>query len=82
MPYALFDHDAKVSKAYPTEQDVWRHAMDTGLVVDSIADEESDLTQPVLDKGYRIKSCQPDPGEDPAKNEADAPKDLGATPIV
>jgi len=82
MPYALFDGDAKVSKAYPTEQDVWRHATDTGIVVDRIADEETDEIQPVLDKGYRIKSCQPDPGEDPAKNEAEAPRDLGATPKV
>ncbi len=26
MPYALFSHDDKLSKAYPTEADVWRHA--------------------------------------------------------
>jgi len=80
MPYALFDHDAKVSKAYPTEQDVWRHAKDTGLVVDKVSDEETGEPQQVLDNGYRIRSCLPDPGEDPAQNEADAPHDLGSTP--
>ena len=26
MPYALFSNDAKLSKAYPTEADVWKHA--------------------------------------------------------
>jgi hypothetical protein len=26
MPYALFSDDAKLSKAYPTEADVWKHA--------------------------------------------------------
>jgi hypothetical protein len=26
MPYALFSNDAKLSKAYPTEADVWKYA--------------------------------------------------------
>ena len=26
MPYALFSNDAKLSKAYPTEADVWKRA--------------------------------------------------------
>ena len=26
MPYALFSNDAQLSKAYPTEADVWKHA--------------------------------------------------------
>ena len=34
MPYALFYHDAKLSKAYPTEADVWKQAQKSGLVVD------------------------------------------------
>ena len=38
MPYALFLHEAKLSKAYPTEADVWHEARKSGLVVD--ADEE------------------------------------------
>jgi hypothetical protein len=82
MPYALFDHDAKVSKAYPTKDDVWRHAEDTGLVVDQVSDEKSDEPRRVLDNGYQIQACHPDPGEDPEKNEAEAPQDLGTTPTV
>ena len=34
MPYALFSNDAQLSKAYPTEADVWTHARKSGLVVD------------------------------------------------
>jgi len=34
MPYALFSQDAKISKAYPTEAEVWKHAARNGLVVD------------------------------------------------
>ena len=34
MPYALFCHEAKLSKAYPTEADVWKLARQSGLVVD------------------------------------------------
>ena len=34
MPYALFSNDAKLSKAYPTEADVWKVARNSGLVVD------------------------------------------------
>ena len=40
MPYALFYHDAKLSKAYPTEADVWKQAQKSGLVVDVISEEE------------------------------------------
>ena len=35
MPYALFSNDAKLSKAYPTEADVWKLARKSGLVVDA-----------------------------------------------
>ena len=31
MPYALFSNDAKLSKAYPTEADVWKLAGKAGL---------------------------------------------------
>ena len=34
MPYALFSNDARLSKAYPTEADVWKVAGTSGLVVD------------------------------------------------
>jgi hypothetical protein len=75
MPYALFCHDAKLSKAYPTEADVWKHAQHSGLVVDVVSEEEKPHPRPVLDNDYEIKPCRPDPQEDPAKNQADAERD-------
>jgi len=41
MPYALFSNDAKLSKAYPTEADVWKIASKSGLVVDVAAEEKN-----------------------------------------
>ena len=75
MPYALFCSDAKLSKAYPTEADVWKHARQSGLIIDMVSDEEAETPRPVLDYDYEIKSCQPDPEENPEKNEADAEQD-------
>jgi hypothetical protein len=75
MPYALFSHDAKLSKAYPTEADVWKLAQRSGLVVDAISEEEKAAPRPVLDNDYEIRSCQPDPHEDPARNKAEAERD-------
>ena len=72
MPYALFSKDAKLSKAYPTEADVWKHARHSGLVVDVVSEEEKAPPQPVLDADYEIKLCQPESGEDPARNQAEA----------
>lgn len=62
MPYALFSKDAKLSKAYPTEADVWKHARHSGLVVDVVSEEEKAPPQPVLDADYEIKPCQPESG--------------------
>ncbi len=76
MPYALFCNEAKLSKAYPTEQDVWKHANDSGLVVDVVSDGEMPAPRPVLDYDYQIKACQPDPQENPEQNEADAERAL------
>jgi hypothetical protein len=75
MPYALFCHDAKLSKAYPTEADVWKLAEHSGLVVDVVSEEEEPHPRPVLDNDYEIKPCQPDPQEDPAKNQAEAERE-------
>jgi hypothetical protein len=72
MPYALFSNEAKLSKAYPTEADVWKHARKSGLVVDVICDENRPTPRLVLDNDYEIKPCRPDPQEDPAQNQADA----------
>jgi hypothetical protein len=82
MPYALFYHDAKLSKAYPTEADVWKQAQKSGLVVDVISEEEKAAPRPVLDNEYEIRPCQPDPQEDPARNKAEAERDARAEPIL
>src|SRR5829696_3515120 len=72
MPYALFSSDAKLSKTYPTEADVWKIARRSGLVVDVVSEEEVAAPRPVLDQDYEIKPCPPDPHEDPKQNKADA----------
>jgi hypothetical protein len=75
MPYALFSNEAKLSKAYPTEADVWKHARLSGLVIDVASEEEKAAPRPVLDNDYEIKPCRPDPQEDPAKNQAEAERE-------
>ena len=78
MPYALFCHDAKLSKAYPTEADVWKLAQKSGLVVDAVSEEEKPAPRPVLDNDYEIRPCQLDPHEDPAQNKAEAEREAGS----
>ena len=80
MPYALFCNDAKLSKTYPTEADVWKLARQSGLVVDAASDEEKPAPRPVLDNDYEIRPCRPDPNEDPAKNKAEAERDSYSVP--
>jgi len=75
MPYALFSKDAKLSKAYPTEADVWKQARKSGLVVDMISEEEKPSPRPVLDSDYEIRECRPEPDEDPARNKAEAERE-------
>jgi hypothetical protein len=75
MPYALFCNEAKLSKAYPTEADVWKQARNTGLVVDVATDEDRPAPRPVLDNDYEIRPCRPDPHEDPARNQAEAERE-------
>ena len=75
MPYALFCNDAKLSKAYPTEADVWKLAQRSGLVVDAISEEEKAAPRPVLDNDYEIRPCGCEPNEDPARNKAEAERD-------
>jgi hypothetical protein len=74
MPYALFCNEARLSKTYPTEADVWRVARQSGLVVDAVSDEENP-SRPLLDNDYEIRPCRPDPHEDPARNQAEAERD-------
>jgi hypothetical protein len=75
MPYALFCNESKLSKAYPTEADVWGLARQSGLVVDAVSEEEKPAPRAVLDNDYEIRPCHPDPHEDPARNKADAERE-------
>jgi hypothetical protein len=72
MPYALFCSEARLSKTYPTEADVWKLAQRSGLVVDAVSDQEKPAPRPLLDNDYEIRPCQPEPQEDPAQNKAEA----------
>jgi hypothetical protein len=76
MPYALFCKDARLSKTYPTEADVWKFARQSGLVVDAASDEEKAHPRPVLDNDYEVRSCRPEPNEDPQRNKLEAERQL------
>jgi hypothetical protein len=58
MAYALFCNDAKLSKAYPTEADVWKLARQSGLVVDAVSEHGEPVPQPILDNDYEIRSSR------------------------
>lgn len=76
MPYALFCNDSQISKAYPSEADVWKLAQRSGLVVDvSSDDDEGHGPRRVLDNDYEIRSCRAARGEDPARNKAEAERE-------
>ena len=75
MPYALFCNEARLSKTYPTEADVWKLARQSGLVVDAVTGEENRAPRALLDNDYEIRPCRPDPHEDPARNQAEAERD-------
>ena len=76
MPYALFCNDAQISKAYPSESDIWQLAERSGLVVDVSPDEDRPGPRRVLDNDYEIKACAAEPEEDPWQNRADAEEQL------
>jgi hypothetical protein len=54
VAYALFENDAKLSRSFPTETDVWRCAEDSGLVIAGAHGEKR------LEDSYVIKPCPPD----------------------
>lgn len=62
MPYALFANATKVSKAFASKSDVWRHAEESGLVTEVGLGEE-DPPRRILDMDYAIRQCAPDPSE-------------------
>jgi len=80
MPYALFSSHAKVSKAYPSEPDVWKFARRSGLVVDVVSEEGAIGPRPVLDNDYEVRPCSCEANEDPARNKADAERDARLEP--
>jgi hypothetical protein len=55
MPYAVFDDDLKLSRAFPSKAEALQKADEAGLV-------ENDLNgKPVLEDKLTIKPCSPDP---------------------
>ncbi|MBI5318449.1 hypothetical protein [Bradyrhizobium sp.] len=80
MPYALFSNEAKLSKAYPTEADVWQLARRSGLVVDVMSESGKIAPRPVLDNDYEIRPCHCETNEDPARNKADAEREARLEP--
>jgi hypothetical protein len=70
MPYAIFSDDEQISKAFPTEADVWKHARENGLVVE-VHDHDDKEAEEFLDNEYRVLPCDKD-GEDPERNEREA----------
>jgi hypothetical protein len=75
MPYALFCNEARLSNVYPTEADVWKLARKSGLVVETVAQDNRPAPRPVLENDYEIRPCQADPQEDPFRNQADAERE-------
>jgi hypothetical protein len=72
MTYALFSGDDRISKTYPTEASVWKHAKESGLVIDVEPQGGAPTPRRVLDFGYEIRACRPEPGENPENNEREA----------
>jgi hypothetical protein len=66
MPYALFEDDQKLSQEFPTEEDVWHHADEAGLV--DVVDGKT-----VLEDGYTIQPCS---------TEEDTGKPIAVPPAV
>uniref|UniRef100_Q07QJ2 Uncharacterized protein n=1 Tax=Rhodopseudomonas palustris (strain BisA53) TaxID=316055 RepID=Q07QJ2_RHOP5 len=72
MAYALFSGDDRISKTYPTEASVWKHARESGLVIDVEPQGGAPTPRRILDAGYEIRACRPEPGENPENNEREA----------
>ena len=46
--YALFDGDKQIGKPFPTEMQVWEHAVKEGLVDIPVADEAGSAHAPTI----------------------------------
>ena len=60
MPYALFVEDHQISRALPTEHDVWHYADDAGLVVDALIQDSTGKPERILEQGYSIREAEPE----------------------
>ncbi|MBR1124583.1 hypothetical protein JQ628_23875 [Bradyrhizobium lablabi] len=64
MPYALFDRDRQIGESWPSETEVWKRALERGLISDvPVADVSGER---VLPTGYHVRElreqrCEPDP---------------------
>ena len=63
MPYALFVDDQQISRALPTEHDVWHYADEAGLVVDALIQDETGKPERILEQGYSIRQAESDKAE-------------------
>jgi hypothetical protein len=57
MSYAMFEDDAKLTRSFPSREQVWKAAEQAGLVV---PDAHGKM---VLEDHFVIKPCEPDPDE-------------------
>ena len=63
MPYALFDRERQIGAAFPTEGDVWKQALRSGLIHDiPVADEAGGQ---VLPAGYHVEKISAEQECDP-----------------
>jgi hypothetical protein len=55
MPYALFEGNRKIGETLPSEAEVWKRALQSGLIADiPVADEAGGQ---VLPRGYHVRHC-------------------------
>jgi hypothetical protein len=56
VPYALFDRDRQIGATQPSEAEVWKQALDRGLISDlPVADESGGQ---VLPAGYHVREVR------------------------
>ena len=56
MPYALYDRERQIGEAFLTEEEVWKHALEAGLIDDiPVADEAGGQ---VLPAGYHVEEIR------------------------
>ncbi len=65
MSYALFEENEKLTRSFPTRQEVWNAAERAGLVVPGPDGKMQ------LEDHFEIKPCEPDPEEVPADPDSD-----------